>query len=96
MTDPFEYLVGEFGPSWGSPPGKYAPGNYSSGSVNWAEAVEIYDFAKRYLEREELEPEHQAQTAAIISVLTERFVDGLPPSFRQMLLESVGEEEGDA
>lgn len=96
MSEPYHYLVREFGPSWGIQRDRYTPGNYSSASVDWAEAVEIYEFAKWQLDHAPADPDRQAQTSAIIGVLTERFVDGLPPHFRQMLFEAVGEDEGDA
>lgn len=97
MTDPYEYLVNEFGPSWSNMASTYSPGNYGASSVDWSQAVELYEIAKRNSEVEPEGAEHQKQTAEILSVLAERFIDDLPPTFRRMLVESVGQAEaGDA
>ena len=92
MTNSYDYLVGEFGPSWGEMPSTYSPANYGAKSVNWTQAVELYEFAKRNTEREPSELDHQKQTEEILSVLAEQFIDGLPPEFGRMLFKSIGQE----
>ena len=97
MTNPYEYLVNEFGPSWNDMPSTYSPGNYGASSVNWSQAVELYEFAKQKVDVAPEDAEHQKQTVEILSVLAERFIDDLPPNFKRMLVEKVGQAgEGDA
>ena len=91
MTDSYEYLVNEFGPSWSELPATYSPGNYGASSVNWTQATELYEYAKRNAANEPTGAEHQKQNAEILSVLAERFIDDLPPAFRQMLCENIGQ-----
>jgi len=95
MPDAYEYLVGEFGPFYPSMPRSYTPGTYGANSVNWSEALDLYQFAKQHVGSEPEGEDRQRQTAEMISVLAERFVDGLPIGFRLMLFNQIGEEPGE-
>lgn len=92
MPDAYEYLVNEFGPTYPNLPSRYAPGTYGAKSINWAEAVDIYNFAKQHSASEPEDIERQKQTAEMLSVLMERFLDGLPPDFQSMLYNQLGDE----
>lgn len=95
MPDAYEYLANEFGPSYPSLPRSYTPGTYGATSVNWPEALDLYNFAKHHSEAEPKGEERQRQTAEMLSVLAERFVDDLPSDFRAMLMNKLGEEAPD-
>ena len=92
MPDAYVYLANEFGPSYPKMPKRYTPGTYGANSVNWAEALDLYDFAKHHTETEPVLEAQQKQTTEMLSVLAERFLEGLPADFRSMLYSKVGEE----
>ena len=97
MSDSYEYLAEELGSAWGaSTASTYRPGNYSATSVDWSFAADLYQYANRCLEKEPTIPEHQEQTEAVMSALTEQFLDGLSWEFQQSLYASLGDVDGDA
>ena len=94
MPDAWEQLRNELGSAWGSPSSNtYTPGNYGVDSIDWSQALDIYQFAKSQLESESKSSEHQEQTAAILSTLTEQFIDSLPYNIKQNLYEKIGEAD---
>lgn len=94
MPDAWEQLRSELGSAWGSAKSdRYTPGNYGADSIDWSQALEIYEFAKRQLKSEPKSSEHQEQTAAILSTLTEQFIDSLPYNIKQSLYEKIGETD---
>lgn len=95
MPDAYEYLANEFGPSYPSLPKRYTPGTYGATSVNWPEALALYNFAKNHAATEPEGEDRQKQTTDMLSVLAERFIDGLPSGFQSMLFTKLGEEEGE-
>jgi hypothetical protein len=92
MPDAYEYLVNEFGPTYPNLPSRYTPGTYGAQSINWAEALDIYNFAKGHATVEPEGAERQRQTAEMLSVLAERFLDSLPSDFQSMLYNDLGNE----
>jgi hypothetical protein len=95
MPDAYEHLASEFGPSYPSLPRSYTPGTYGANSVNWTEALDLYNFAKRHTAEEPEGGERQRQTSEMLSVLAERFLDSLPADFQSMLFNKLGEEAQD-
>ena len=93
MPDAYHYLADEFGPSYPSLPSSYAPGTYGAQSIDWSGALDLYEFAKRNVSEELEGEERQTQTAEMLSVLAERFIDEMEPTLRSMLLAKIGEQE---
>jgi Family of unknown function (DUF5763) len=92
MPGAYEYLANEFGPTYPNLPSRYTPGTYGAESIDWAEALDIYNFAKSHSTVEPEGTERQRQTAEMLSVLAERFLDGLPSDFQSMLYNDLGNE----
>ena len=72
---------------------KYKPGNYGTQSVDWSQALDIYEFAKRQLQGDSKIGKHLEQNTAILGTLTEQFVESLPYDLKQSLYEKLGESK---
>lgn len=90
MPDAYDYLVNEFGPSGPRLPDVYKASHFRSTSVDWSQAADLYDFAKHELEFESDGIEQQKEAMDILSGLTEKFIDGLQPEFKERLLKKIG------